>query len=58
MNNNSQIRGHNSYSWLLMLLAFIFFVIDALVVGGVVSATSLTWLLPAGLAAMALSFLA
>ena len=41
----------------LLILALIFFVIDALLLGGVISASSLQWLLPAGLAAWVLAVL-
>jgi hypothetical protein len=43
-------------SKLLMLLAFIFFLLQTLITGGVFS-SSVTWLLPAGLASLALAFL-
>jgi hypothetical protein len=42
---------------LLLILAVIFFVIDSLLAGGVITGGSLGWLLPAGLASLALSFL-
>jgi hypothetical protein len=41
---------------LLMFLAFVFFVIDAVVTGGVVH-SSVTWLLGAGLSSLTLSLL-
>jgi hypothetical protein len=44
-------------SRLLLILAVIFFVIDSLLAGGVITGGSLDWLLPAGLASLALSFL-
>lgn len=42
---------------LFVLLAFIFFILDALLTGGVITGSGLGWLLPAGLASFALSFL-
>jgi hypothetical protein len=45
-------------SRLLLLLAVILFILAALLAGGVITASGLGWLLPAGLAAFALSFLA
>jgi hypothetical protein len=45
------------YSRLFLILALIFFVLDALLLGGVISASDLTWLLPAGLASWVLSLL-
>jgi hypothetical protein len=44
-------------SRLLILLAVILFILDALLLGGVITASGLGWLLPAGLASFALSFL-
>ena len=41
----------------LMFLAFLFFLIDTLLVGGVFTSSTLGWLLPAGLTSLALSFL-
>jgi hypothetical protein len=43
-------------SRLLMILALVFFVLAALQAGGVITASGLGWLLPAGLASMALAF--
>jgi len=43
-------------SKLLMILALIFFVLAALLAGGVI-AGSLAWLVPAGLATLTLAFL-
>jgi hypothetical protein len=45
-----------SHSKLLLVGAFVFFFLDTLLVGGVISG-SLPWLLPAGLSALTLSFL-
>jgi hypothetical protein len=44
-------------SRLLIILAFIFFVLAALLAGGVITGSGLAWLLPAGLAALALAYL-
>ena len=44
-------------SRLLMILAFVFFLLDTLLAGGVITASGLGWLLPAGLATVALAFL-
>jgi hypothetical protein len=44
-------------SRMLLILALVFFIIDALLAGGVISASGLGWLLPAGLATLVLSFL-
>jgi hypothetical protein len=44
-------------SRLLLVLALVFFIIDALLLGGVISGDNLGWLLPAGLAALVLAFL-
>lgn len=41
----------------LLILALVFFVLDALLLGGVISGENLQWLLPAGLAAWALAAL-
>lgn len=41
----------------LLILALIFFIIDTLVLGGVVTGSNLEWLLPAGLAAWVLATL-
>jgi hypothetical protein len=47
-----------SPSRLLLILALVFFVIDAVLTGGVFSSDSgWSWLLPGGLAAFTLSFL-
>jgi len=43
-----------SFPRLLMLLALIFFIIDALLLGGVITGANLGWLLPAGLASLTL----
>lgn len=45
------------YSRLFLILALIFFVLDALLLGGVISGDGLQWLLPAGLASWVLSAL-
>ncbi len=34
---------------LFVLLAFVFFLLDTLIVGGIITASGMTWLLPAGL---------
>lgn len=44
-------------SRILMIIAFVLFLLAALLAGGVIAATGLGWLIPAGLACMALSFL-
>lgn len=44
-------------SRLLLILAFIFFVLAALLAGGVISGDNLGWLLPAGLATFTLAFI-
>jgi hypothetical protein len=44
------------FATLFMLTAFVLFVIAALFAGGVFTST-VTWLIPAGLASMVLSFL-
>lgn len=36
-------------SSIFVLLAFVFFLLDTLIVGGVITASGLSWLLPAGL---------
>jgi hypothetical protein len=41
----------------LLILALIFFVLDALLLGGVITGSNLAWLLPAGLAAWVLAVL-
>lgn len=41
----------------LLILALIFFVLDALLLGGVISGSNLGWLLPAGLASWVLATL-
>ena len=41
----------------LLILALIFFVLDALLLGGVITGSNLSWLLPAGLAAGVLAML-
>lgn len=41
----------------LLILALIFFVIDAMLLGGIISGSNLQWLLPAGLAAWVLATL-
>lgn len=46
------------YGKLFLILAFILFVLDALLLGGVISGTGLQWLLPAGLASWVLAILA
>jgi hypothetical protein len=43
-------------SRLLVILAFVFFLLDALLDGGVITGAGLGWLLPAGLASLALAF--
>lgn len=45
------------YSRLFLILALIFFVLDALLLGGVISGSGLVWLLPAGLASWVLATL-
>lgn len=40
---------------LLMILAFMFFVLAALISGGVISASGMSWLIPGGLAAWVLA---
>jgi hypothetical protein len=45
------------YSRLFMILALIFFVLDAMLLGGVISGNNLQWLLPAGLASWVVSLL-
>ena len=44
-------------SRLLILLAFVFFVLAALLAGGVITGGGLGWLVDAGLASLALAFL-
>lgn len=44
-------------SRILLILAFIFFVLAALLSGGVISGDNLAWLLPAGLATFTLAFI-
>jgi hypothetical protein len=45
------------YSRLFLILALIFFILDALLLGGVITGDNLTWLLPAGAAATVLALL-
>ena len=45
------------YSRLLLILALVFFILDALLLGSVITGDGLAWLLPAGLAAWALAVL-
>jgi hypothetical protein len=51
-----EFHGHSQFSWFFMLIAFILFLIAALLAGGVITG-SLPWLIAGGLTAMALSFL-
>jgi hypothetical protein len=45
------------YSRLFLILALLFFVLDALLLGGVISGSDLGWLLPAGAASTVLALL-
>jgi hypothetical protein len=45
------------YSRLFLILALVFFVLDALLLGGVIAGSGLQWLLPAGLGAWVLAML-
>jgi hypothetical protein len=51
------VAGTWTLSRLLILLAFVFFVLAALLAGGVITASGLGWLVDAGLASLALAFL-
>jgi hypothetical protein len=51
------VVGSWPVSRLLIILAFIFFVLAALLAGGVITGSGLGWLLPAGLAALTLAWL-
>lgn len=44
-------------SKLLLILALVFFILDAMITGGMITASGLGWLLPGGLAAWVLSVL-
>jgi hypothetical protein len=56
-NNNGNFMGNFSRASIFILLSLIFFVIDALLQGGVISGHNLSWLLPAGLASYMVSLL-
>lgn len=51
------IVGTWPVSRVLVIIAFVLFLLDALLAGGVINASGLGWLLPAGLACIALAWI-
>ena len=56
-NNNGNFIGNWGRSSIFVLVALVFFIIDALLAGGVITGHNLSWLLPAGLASYMVALL-